>query len=360
MSRLGPDAVFDLASLTKPLASGLLALYLVGKGRLDIGTPLSKTIPELNDSRFDAITVDMLLDHTSGWPPHAPYWDEANPDALPGILKPGIAGTDEALPIMKDALVKTAFEQAPGTKAVYSDLGFMALGWILEGIVGRPMDVFLEKEIYGPLNLKDSLFFIRLGDPKLQRKHARTAFVATEDCPWREKLIQGEVHDPKAWAMGGVAGHAGLFGTVDGVWHLCRILLDSHHGDHHFFHSATLRRFWTRSKRPRDTTRTLVWDTPNAQNSSAGKRFSRNSVGHLGFTGTSVWIDLSTGVIGVVLANAAHPSPEGKADAMRAFRARMYDHIAKAGDALPPDGGQSAELPGEKVGPRGAGAFGSR
>ena len=337
MRRIGLDTLFDLASLTKPLASGLAALWLAGRTRIDLGVPLSKTIPEFRDSRFDDVTIDMLLDHTAGFPATRRYYDElADHDAKVASIEAWM-GKPEAVQFIKRRVAETPFEYDPGTKTVYSDLGFLALGWIIEGIVGKPLNLFLERELYRPLGLSDDLFFIPLEDQRFRGRLRRRVFAATEQCSRRDRLLQGEVHDPTAWALGGIAGHAGLFGTVDAVWKLARTLWACYRGFDHTFLSGTVRRFWTRSKRVRNTTRALAWDTPHAHQSAAGKRFSRNSVGHLGFTGCSVWIDLSTDCIGVVLTNSAHPTPDGKEDAMQRFRPRVYELIAKEAEVLGPD-----------------------
>ncbi|MEZ4271198.1 MAG: serine hydrolase [Myxococcota bacterium] len=338
LRRISHDTVFDLASLTKPLATGLAALHLVSRSRMDLGAPLSKTIPEFRAPRFDNITLDMLLEHTAGFPSTRKFWhDIAEHDAR--VAKADrLMGTAKAAQFVKELVSDVTIEYEPGTKVVYSDVGFMALGWVIEGIVGMPLDVYLQREIYRPLGLADDLFFVRLDDARARARLKRRVFAATEQCPWREKLLQGEVHDPCAWAMGGVAGHAGLFGTADAVWRLLKTLLACYLGEDRTFLGGTVRRFWTRSKRLRQTTRTLGWDTPTTNDSSVGKRYSRNAVGHLGYTGTSIWIDLSSDVIGVLLTNAVHPTLEGKQEVMKKFRPRIYEFIAKEAESLPAQG----------------------
>ena len=356
--RIDFESVFDLASLTKVLATGVAVMHLASKNRIDLGAPLSRTIPEFNHEKFNSITVDMLLDHTAGFSACVPFWE--NITASDAKLAPAqkTCGSQNAMAALKKQVAEMPLENPPGTTTVYSDVGFLALAWIVEGVVGKPLDVFVEQEIYRPLGLSDSLFFIRRDDFKQQQKLKKTTFVATENCPLRKKVMVGEVHDPSCWAAGGVCGHAGLFGTVDGVWELMRVLWESFQGNGGFFHSGTTRRFFTRSKRLKETTRALAWDTPSANNSTAGKRFSRISVGRLGFTGTSVWMDLKSGIIGVVLANSVHPTNEGKPETMRVFRPRVYELIAKAGESLGPDGG---ETPGSgEAKAVGAAAFGRR
>ncbi len=335
LRKVEPGVLFDLASLTKPLGTGLAALKLASQNRLDLNASITKTLPAFRDKRLEPITIDMLLDHTSGWPATRRFHEEIR--EMDKGLHPDkqIGGTARAVEQVQRMLVEARFEAEPGTRAIYSDLGFIALGWIVENVVGWPLDVYLTREIYRPLGIHEELFFVRLDDLR-QRKFLRTrAFAATEDCPWREKVLQGEVHDPNAWILGGVAGHAGLFGTVDAVWKLVVAMWASLKGESREFLGGTVRRFWTRSKRLRDTTRTLAWDTPSSLGSSCGKRFSKASVGHTGYTGTSVWIDQATDIIGVVLTNAAHPSPEGKKERMQKLRPRVYDQIAKHGEAQP-------------------------
>lgn len=323
LRKVGLDTLFDLASLSKPLGAGLAALYLVGRSRMDLSITLDRVLPEFRQSpHMASIRVDMLLDHTAGFDASLPrLWEQ---DGW-SVNTPA----EKTVARYKETIAKLPLAYVPGSKMIYSDVGFMVLGWVVEQVTGKPLDIFLEQEIYKPLQLDSDVFFVRHGE-QMSRKRIRNRVVAaTEQCAWRGKLIQGEVHDPHAWCMGGVAGHAGLFGTVDGVWRLLHQLLKAYRAEDSFFHSGTVQRFWTRSKRPADTTRTLAWDTPSAQNSQAGQRFSRTAVGHLGFTGCSMWIDPSKSVIGVYLANAAHPSPDNKSAAMAVLRPRVFDLIAK-------------------------------
>jgi len=314
MKKLNEGALFDLASLSKPLGVGLAALWLVGRGRMDLQAPIGVVLKDFDTPKFQGITVDMLLDHTSGWPADVSFWEctENAPDKQAA---------------MRAHIASLEFLASPGSETLYSDVGFIVLGWIVEAIVGKPLDVFLEREIYKPLGLASDLFFIRHDDFHTPRKLGRRQIVATEDCPVRKKRISGEVHDPKAWLLGGVAGHAGLFGTVEAVWRLVEMLRLCYRGDEQFFHPGTVRKFFTRSQRLKGTTRTLAWDTPSAKGTLAGDRASRSTVGHLGFTGTSIWLDLSLEASTVVLANVAHPSPDGKKPRMQKFRRRVQDYF---------------------------------
>ncbi|MEE8410732.1 MAG: serine hydrolase, partial [Myxococcota bacterium] len=272
--KLDFDTSFDLASLTKPLGSGLAALMLASQNRIDLNASVSKTIPELRDSKWAPVSIDMLLDHTAGLPAFRSYWQEIV-DADKGVHEAKkVGGTAKAIPLVKKAVADTVFEYEPGSKAVYSDIGFMILGWIVEGLVGKPLDVYLARDIFRELDIADDLFFIRHDDTRQMQRLRRRTFAATEECAWREKVLQGEVHDPNAWIMGGVAGHAGLFGTADAVWKVAHALWESQKGEGRTFLGGTVRRFWTRSKRLRDTSRALAWDTQSSHGSSCGTRFS--------------------------------------------------------------------------------------
>lgn len=335
LCRLGFDTLFDLASLTKPLGSGLALLELTSKNRIDLHATLNRTIPELRQNdELEAVTIDMLLDHTAGLPSFRSYWEDLRNEEKGNHPSRSLGGTSKAAGWLRKRVAQTALEYEPGSQVVYSDIGFMLLGWIVEDLVGKPLDGYLARGVYRELGVADDLFFIRLDDQRQMQRLRRRAFAATEQCVWRGKLLQGEVHDPNAWILGGVAGHAGLFGTIDAVWRVAHALWASFKGESRAFLGGTVRRFWTRSKRPLGTTRTLAWDTPSAQGSSSGTRFSKTSVGHTGFTGTSIWIDPTRDLIGILLTNAAHPSPQGKKEQMAKLRPRVYDLIAKHGEAL--------------------------
>jgi CubicO group peptidase (beta-lactamase class C family) len=314
MKKVQEGVLFDLASLSKPLGAGLAVLWLAGRGRIDLQAPIGRVLKEFSHPKFKDITIDMLLDHTSGWPADVSFWECAD----------GAANKEAA---MRAHIASLELQAPPGTQTLYSDVGFIVLGWIVESIVAKPLDVFLEREIYKPLGVADDLFFIRHDDFKTPRKLGRRQVVATQDCPVRKKRIVAEVHDPKAWLLGGVAGHAGLFGTVEAVWRLVEMLRLCYRGDEQFFHPGTVRKFFTRSGRLKGTTRTLAWDTPSAKGTLAGDRASKGSVGHLGFTGTSIWLDLSLESTTVVLSNVVHPSPKDKKPRMQKFRRKVQDYF---------------------------------
>jgi CubicO group peptidase (beta-lactamase class C family) len=193
-----------------------------------------------------------------------------------------------------DSICRSALVHTPGEAGVYGDLDFIALGAALEQLVGKPLDEHCAETLYAPLGLTSMRFLPlarELGDGE------RRMIAATENCP---------IRDPNAWAMGGVAGHAGLFANADDLLKFGQTLIDVWHGRSDVFPRARLAEFATRQNLPAGSDWALGWDTPAAQGSSAGQYFSRGSIGHLGFTGTSLWVDLDAECVVALLTNRIH------------------------------------------------------
>jgi CubicO group peptidase (beta-lactamase class C family) len=218
-----------------------------------------------------------------------------------------------------DLLKRTPLDNAPGTTRGYSDLGFMLLCRLVETLAGSPMDRFLATEIYNPLGLSD-LFFIDLSGGR----RAQRDFAATELCPLRKRLLVGEVHDDNAWYAGGIDGQAGLFGTAEAVFRLLRRLAADLRGQaaSPFFSRKLLLEMLTGSGRDRSL---LGFDRPCLEESSAGRYFSPDSIGHLGYTGTSFWMDLEKDACVILLTNRVHPSRWNQR--LRQFRPLIHDRI---------------------------------
>jgi CubicO group peptidase (beta-lactamase class C family) len=205
----------------------------------------------------------------------------------------------------------------------YSDAGFILLGEIVETLTGTPLDTFCRQEIFSALHL-GNVGFRRLERPQ----PVAIPFASTERCPWRQRVLEGEVHDENAWIMGGVAGHAGLFATGRQVWQFAQSLLDGLQGRSWLVSSPTVRTFTTGQGAPGESTWALGWDTPTPGQSSAGQFFSPAAIGHLGFTGTSLWIDPTQQVIVVLLTNRVHPSRQR--EGIRTFRPLINDLVMRA------------------------------
>ncbi|RYZ61857.1 MAG: hypothetical protein EOP09_19470, partial [Proteobacteria bacterium] len=186
------------------------------------------------------------------------------------------------------------------SKVIYSDLNFMLLGFVIEELLNLPLDRAVQRYVWAPMEL-ETPHYVRTVKPAFLARDDR--YAATEDCPWRRSVLQGQVHDDNTWAMGGYAGHAGVFSNLRDV------LLFSKEIQTGYLSRETLKQMWTRVSRPDDASRTLGWDTPSGPN-PAFSGFSSHSVGHTGFTGTSLWIDLEKGVSVVLLSNRVHPTRE--------------------------------------------------
>ncbi len=312
---------FDLASLTKILGTTPLVLLAIQRGQLDLDTPVSRVLAGYTGQGRDAVTVRTLLEHSSGLPAWRPYYEEvrtAGDGSWPATVKGQHA-------VRRMAFAETP-EAPPGSRALYSDVGFILLDWILERVSGRSTDALFTEALVQPLALT-SLFFVDLKAPdRAARARQGRAFAATERCPWRNRTLVGEVHDDNTYAMGGVSGQAGLFGTVHDVAALAEAWLHSLLSGAGPFDRNLAAQFWTKSAVP-GSTRALGFDTPSPGDSQAGNGFGPRTVGHLGFTGTSLWIDPDRELIVVLLTNRVHPSRAN--EAIKRFRPALHERIAE-------------------------------
>ena len=226
---------------------------------------------------------------------------------------------------MRECLVQEALVYPIGSQVLYSDLGFMILRWVVETVAQQRLDQWVEETIYKPLGIKD-LFFIPLDKKRPDKDHLGRLLAATEQCSWRNTVLEGVVHDENAYVVGGVEGHAGLFGTAEAICTLLSELLTAFHGNDKtvFFSSELVRLFWEPCG---NGERTLGFDRPSTKGSSSGRYFSPHSVGHLGFTGTSFWMEPASEIIIILLTNRVHPQRTN--DKIKAFRPKLHDMIMK-------------------------------
>jgi serine-type D-Ala-D-Ala carboxypeptidase len=301
------NTVFDLASLTKPLGTATSIMALVRDGKLFLKDQLGQILPEFKNSEKSEIRIEHLLSHTSGLPDYNPYFKVLEKYPL-----------NERKTQLRQLLVNTSLKNPIGHTTIYSDLGFMILSWIIERTAGCRIDRFLNNEVFGPLCL-ENLFY-----QDLHEKKKMAAYAATEICPWRKTLIEGVAHDENAFAVGGIEGHAGLFGTAEDIHGLLKHMLISYRESlsKGLFPTDIVKTFFHRFN---NFERALGFDTPSDQNSSAGHFFSRDSVGHLGFTGTSFWMDLQRSIIIILLTNRIHPDRNN--ENLRNFRPVLHDAI---------------------------------
>ncbi len=306
--KVGPDTVFDLASLTKPLATALAVMRLAADGTIALTDPACAVLEGACPSEKAAITWENLLCHNSGLPDYRPYYEK-----LLAMPAPGRKSELHRM-IMDEPLL-----HAPGRCTLYSDIGFMLLQLCIEAVTGKTFPVFVQYDVFSSLSVS-GLFFPSDNDLATDPSD----YAATEVCPFRG-LLQGVVHDENAFAVGGAAGHAGLFGTAGAVYQLLAKLLAAYAGDHGggWLSPEWVRRFLTV---PENAQRTPGFDVPSKVGSSCGRYFSKaRTVGHLGFTGTSFWMDLDRKIIVILLTNRVHPSRVN--EKIKQFRPIIHDEI---------------------------------
>ena len=304
-----PHTVFDVASLTKVAATTAVAMLLYQRGVLDLETPLGELLPGFvvgreSSQRARRVQIRHLLAHSSGLPGYAELFrDATTPDAL---LR---------------ACLQLPLESEPGARAEYSDPGFILLGKALEVLLRESLATWTHREIFTPLELAATGF----NPPPAARPFIPPT---EEDLALRGRRIQGEVQDENAWRLKGVAGHAGVFSNVPDLLRFAASILASLHRDSAgLFSPETIETFAERQG-PSGSTRALGWDTPSAKGSSAGQFFAAHSVGHLGYSGCSLWIDLDASIAVVLLTNRTWP--DRKSQLIREVRPAFHDAIRAA------------------------------
>ena len=303
------DTIFDLASLTKAIATAPSVMVLVEEGVIRLRDRVARYLPGFERHGKDAVTIEHLLTHVSGLRPDLPLEEE-------------FQGTDEAL----RRVFAERLEAPPGEAFIYSDLNFLLLGEIVRQVSGMPLDVFAAERLFNPLGMRDTSF-----RPSADRA-ARIA--PTEACTllgWpcggpEAVMLRGTVHDPTARRMGGVAGHAGLFGTADDLARFGALLLAGGRAPS----GAALLSPLTVARMTRPSTparlpdvRGLGWDIDSRYSSNRGDLFARGSFGHTGFTGTSIWIDPQTQTVVVFLSSRVHPDGGGNVVRLRGLVATL-------------------------------------
>lgn len=278
------QTLWDLASLTKVVALTTSVMILVDEKRLDLDASVRQYLPEWRGPNKDRVRVRHLLTHSSGLPAWRPLYKEA-------------ASRADALAIV----LATPLDTVPGARMVYSDLGAILLGEIVQRVSGEPLDRFAARRVFEPLGMRDTQFRPAPG--------LRVRAAPTEVDPWRQRHLRGEVHDENAFALGGVSGHAGLFSTARDLARFARALLSGGALDGiRLVSDATLARFTARQDSLLSH-RALGWETATGSN-SGGRFASARAFGHTGFTGTSLWIDPELGRFVILLTNRVNPTRE--------------------------------------------------
>jgi len=304
---VAPETVFDVASLTKVVATTAIAMVLFQRGELQLDLPVGELLPgfvigRANSELARRVTIRHLLAHNSGIPGYVEFFRRE-------ATASGLFRACLGLPV----------EATPGERSEYSDPGFILLGKALEILNCESLSATARKEIFEPLGMTATLF--RPPRPRWSE------IPPTEiDETFRERRIQGEVQDENAWVLDGVAGHAGVFSSVPDLLRFAGGVLAGHNRGSGIFSRETVEVFAQRQA-PEGSSRALGWDTPSAE-SSAGRYFPQNSIGHLGYSGCSLWIDLDASVAAVLLTNRTWP--DRKNNAIRQVRPRFHDAIRES------------------------------
>ena len=304
------NTVFDLASLTKPLVTSLSFMKLVSENHISPENEVGDILTEVPDF-LKPVTLKHLLCHCGGLADWSPLY-----------LKCMKYECQYAKKILRKQIIASLEAYEPGTKTLYSDIGFMFLEWVIELIAKKTLASYWSENFSVPLNLKNAF----IGTENRPEHLHQDLFAATELNILRGRVLQGEVHDDNAWFACGYSGHSGLFCTVLEL-HTIMSMLRGHYINRRsdFFDPDTVKKFFCKQRNIGDGRFAIGWDMPSGDFPSAGKYFSSNSVGHLGFTGTSLWWDLDKDIIVIFLTNRIHPSV--KNDKIKEFRPILHNII---------------------------------
>jgi CubicO group peptidase (beta-lactamase class C family) len=307
-AKVNEKTIYDTASLTKPVVTTTLCAMLAEAGQLELSAPVSRYLPEWpcgpDRERSEQVTIAHLLTHTSGLPAHEDYF---------------VKFTTRGAVLAEAIAEPLAYE--PGAKSIYSDIGFILLGTIIERLTGRRLDQLAQERIFAPLGIRDTMF----RPPKsLRARIAPTVRFSGS----RKRVVHGEVHDENAAAIDGIAGHAGMFSTGPDLAIFCQMILNGGiYAHERILRRQTIAEFTSRSALARES-RTLGWNVPT-QPSSSGRYFSKQSVGHTGFTGVSIWIDLQKELFVVLLTNADRTHPDPDEDEIRRVQPAVHNAIVE-------------------------------
>ena len=324
-SAMEVGTIFDLASLTKPMATTVAIMLLIREKKLRLDDQVTRVIPMYGVFGKSLTTFRHLLNHSSGLPAWKAFFEEIIKNEKSGRIN--FVASRAAKNYVFEQIHREKVVSSPGVQSVYSDLGFIILGEAIEILTGNTLDRYCQDRIFKSLGLR-STGFVDLSQLRTRRLQPVEDMIApTENCPWRKKVLCGEVHDDNAYAMGGVAGHAGLFSSARDLHTLLLRLNQCLRGKDNFLPQSLMREFLTRDESAGNSNFALGWDTPTPGNSTSGTLFSPRSVGHLGFTGCSIWWDIEKDCHVILLTNRVHPSR--KNDKIKDFRPLIHDQIMK-------------------------------
>lgn len=328
-----PASIYDLSSLTKPLATLATLLKLVAVGKISLDAPVCDVLGEFAhgsaDHRRARVTPLQLAAHASGLPARGRYFETLREeDRRDGQA---LYGSERGRARVIALAAKEPLVADPGARIEYSDVGYILLGAMIERIADADLATVVYRELLDPLGL-DDVGFVDVATRTMRARNVALERVAPADvCPWRGSLVHGVVQDENAHAMGGIAGHAGLFGTARAVHRLTAEYVNAYVGESSILDPGLVRKCWSGPGCVvAGSTWAVGWDTPTPGASSAGALVSSRAFGHLGFTGTSIWVDLERGMHVVLLSNRVHPNKDNVL--IREMRPRVHDAIFRMVD----------------------------
>jgi serine-type D-Ala-D-Ala carboxypeptidase len=320
------QCVFDIAALTGSIGTSTMLMKLVDEGKVRLEDRLALFLHGFGVFNKSPVTIGDLLCHVSGLAHWHPYYEELireNTGARMGILT-----SRGARDYIINSINRSSLKSPPGQKQVYSDLGFLLLGHLVEILTALPLERALTKLVTNPLGLQ-ATSYIDLQMVKRRGLAPDTDMILpTEECSWRKKLLWGEVDDDNAWAMGGVAGNSGIFTSAGDVHALACTLIESYHGRSKFLSSSVVRRFWRGPEHIENSAWRYGWESPTKENGMEGTGLSPSAVGQNSFTGCSLWIDPERMVDIVLLTNRIHPNRTNKK--LQAIRPELFSAINAA------------------------------
>ncbi|MPZ76961.1 MAG: serine hydrolase [Deltaproteobacteria bacterium] len=317
------STIFDLASLTKPLATTIAIMLLVNQKKVRLDDQVTRFLPTFGVFDKSLTTLRQLLNHSSGLAAWKPFYEEVIKGEENGKIH--FVASRAAQHYVLEQIHREKPLSRPGMQALYSDLGFLILGELVETISGSKLDTFCQDQIFSPLELRSTAFIDLTQLPTRRIQPAEDMIAPTENCAWRKRILCGEVHDDNAYAVGGVAGHAGLFSSARDLHAIVARLNHCLRGSDPFLSPPLVQEFLSTDQAVSGSTHVLGWDTPTHNKSASGTRFSAKTVGHLGFTGTSVWWDLEKNCHVILLTNRVHPTR--KNEKIKEFRPLIHDLI---------------------------------
>jgi len=317
------DTVFDVASLTNILVTASVIFRLVEDGRVSLDDKVCRYIEGFSVHGKSPISIAHLLSHSSGLPHWVPFFEEllkANSGARMGIMT-----SRGARDYILTQIRRMSLKFAPGTRQIYSDLDFILLGSLIEILTGSSLDRAAHQYVFQPLGLK-STSFIDLSMIRRRGIHPVIDLIApTEDCAWRKRILCGEVHDDNAWAMGGIAGHSGVFSTAGDLHRFAAEMLRAYRGQSNFLSQESVQTLWQGVDNKEEQSYQFGWDTPSKENGMDSSKLSPAAVGQCGFTGCSLWVEPDKDLYIVLMSNRVHPTRANKK--IRNFRPEIHTAV---------------------------------